>query len=164
LIRPARASDRAAIWALLEPVFRAGDTYAVDPDISRDDALALWIDAPKATYVAQADGAIVGTYYIKTNQQGGGAHVCNCGYIVGPAARGQGIAKAMCLHSQDQALTLGYLSMQFNFVLDSNADAVHLWTKLGFSTSGRLQKAFKHPQLGFVDARIMTKWLSRESQ
>ncbi len=162
MIRPARASDRAAIWALLEPVFRAGDTYAVDPDISRDDALNMWIDAPKATFVAEHDGAIVGTYYIKTNQNGGGAHVCNCGYIVGPAARGQGIAKSMCLHSQEKALNLGYLSMQFNFVLESNADAVHLWTKLGFSIAGRLQKAFKHPQLGFVDALVMTKWLSRE--
>lgn len=164
MIRAALASDKGAIWALLEPVFRAGDTYAVDPGITREDALAMWFDAPAATYVAETNGAITGTYYIKTNQQGGGAHVCNCGYIVGEAARGQGIARAMCLHSQEAAQQLGYLAMQFNFVLESNAFAVRLWDDLGFSSVGRLPNAFKHPQLGYVDALVMFKTLARESQ
>ncbi|WP_333712884.1 GNAT family N-acetyltransferase [Yoonia sp.] len=158
-IRPAVAEDRSRIWDLLEPVFRAGDTYAVDPRISRDDAIGYWLDAPRATYVAETPDGIVGTYYIKTNQPGGGDHVCNCGYIVDPAARGQGIAQAMCAHSQDQARGFGYRAMQFNFVLSSNAGAVRLWQRLGFAIVGTIPAAFRHPALGLVDAHVMHKTL-----
>jgi len=158
-IRQAKASDADGIWALLQPVFRGGDTYAIDPAISREAALHYWMDLPAATYVARQGGAIVGTYYIKTNQQGGGAHVCNCGYIVGEAVRGQGLAERMCVASQEQALGLGYLAMQFNFVLESNKGAVRLWHHLGFETVGLIPKAFNHPNLGLVAAHVMFKWL-----
>ena len=158
-IRLARVADADGIWTLLQPVFRAGDTYAIDPEISRDAALAYWMDLPAATYVVTQAGAIVGSYYIKTNQQGGGNHVCNCGYIVGEAARGQGLAAKMCEASQEQALALGYEAMQFNFVLASNAGALRLWHRLGFETVGLIPKAFKHPNLGLVAAHIMFKWL-----
>lgn len=159
MIRAAKAEDRAAIWALLEPVFRAGETYAVDRDIDRDAALAMWCDAPKATFVYEDAGEILGTYYIKTNHQGGGAHICNCGYIVGEAAQGQGLAAQMCEQSQVAARDLGYRDMQFNFVLASNVGAIHLWQKLGFMTLGRIPDAFNHPKLGFVDALVMHKHL-----
>lgn len=158
-IRLARVADADGIWTLLQPVFRAGDTYAIDPEISRDAALAYWMDLPAATYVVTQAGAIVGTYYTKTNQQGGGNHVCNCGYIVGNAARGQGLAAQMCEASQEQALALGYEAMQFNFVLASNAGALRLWHRLGFETVGLIPKAFKHPSLGLVAAHVMFKWL-----
>ena len=158
-IRLAKAADADGIWALLKPVFRAGDTYAIDPAISRDGALIYWMDLPAATYVVEQAGGIVGTYYIKTNQQGGGSHVCNCGYIVGEAARGQGLAAKMCVASQAQARALGYRAMQFNFVLASNIGAVKLWHKLGYKTVGAIPKAFDHPDQGFVDAYVMYLWL-----
>jgi ribosomal protein S18 acetylase RimI-like enzyme len=109
--------------------------------------------------VAEREGEILGTYYLKTNQAGGGAHVCNAGYMVAEAARGQGIARAMCVHSQDEARELGYLAMQFNFVVETNRGAIALWQSLGFETVGHLPRAFRHPQAGLVDARVMYKWL-----
>lgn len=158
-VRSATEADADAIWSLLQPVFRDGSTYAIDPAISREDALAYWMDLPAATYVATRDGAIVATYYIKTNQQGGGAHVCNCGYIVGEVARGQGLAAVMCEASQLQARALGYRAMQFNLVLESNAGAVRLWHRLGFETIGVIPRSFEHPKLGLVGAHVMFKWL-----
>ena len=158
-IRRAIADDFDALWPILRDVFRAGTTYAVDPAISRDAACDYWMNQPAATFVTVADGRIVGTYYIRTNQRGGGAHVCNCGYIVAPAARGQGLAAQMCLHSQDQARAMGYLAMQFNFVLASNSGAVRLWHRLGFVTLGTIPDAFRHPELGLVAAHIMHKAL-----
>jgi len=158
-IRLASPEDFDQVWPLLRDVFRAGDTYAVDPDISRDAALAYWMTQASATYVATDEGRVVGTYYIKTNQAGGGAHICNCGYIVSPDARGQGIAKQLCLHSKVAAAALGYRAMQFNFVLSSNAGAVRLWHKLGFVTVGTIPEAFDHPELGMVDAFVMYKRL-----
>jgi len=159
-IRQAVADDFDTLWPVLRDVFRAGTTYAVDPAISRDAAFAYWMQQPAATYVALLDDVIVGTYYIRTNQPGGGAHICNCGYIVSPAARGQGLAAQMCLHSQDVARAMGYLAMQFNFVLASNAGAVRLWHRLGFATVGTIPNAFRHPDQGFVAAYVMYKALS----
>ncbi len=158
-IRPVEDADRAALWPILRDVMRAGDTYAIDPGISREDLLAYWCDAPRASFVAEAAGEILGTYYIKTNQAGGGSHVCNCGYVTAPAARGRGVARAMCVHSQDAARALGYGAMQFNFVVTTNVGAIALWSKLGFETVGRLPRAFRHPREGLVDALVMFKTL-----
>jgi len=117
------------------------------------------MDAPRATYLMAKGDEILGIYYIKTNHAGGGAHVCNCGYMVAESARGQGVAAQMCVHSQSQALALGYLAMQFNLVLSTNMGAIRLWEKLGYETVGLLPRAFQHPTEGLVDARVMYKWL-----
>lgn len=159
-IRGARDDDWPALWPILRQVIRAGETYAIDRQISEGAARALWVTAPRACYLAERDGRILGTFYIKTNHPGGGAHVCNCGYIVDEAARGQGVAAAMCAHSQAEALTLGYLAMQFNLVLATNTDALRLWQRMGFDIVGTLPRAFDHPQAGLVDAHVMYKWLA----
>ena len=159
-MRAATGADHPAIWGILKPVFRAGHTYTVDPEISRDDALAYWTQA--RCYVAQADGQVLGTYYLKTNQQGGGSHVCNCGYATSPAARGRGIASAMLAHSLDQARAAGYRAMQFNFVVATNDSAIRLWQRAGFAEAGRLPGVFLHPEKGYVDALVLHKSLLEE--
>ncbi len=159
-IRPFQQADWPAVWQMLEPVFRAGETYAFDPDITETDARRAWIDRPAATYVAEdAAGALVGTYTIKPNQQGPGSHVCNCGYITAASARGQGVASQMCVHSQEEARRLGFRAMQYNLVVSTNEGAVRLWQKHGFAIAGRLPGAFCHPHFGFVDAFVMFKTL-----
>jgi ribosomal protein S18 acetylase RimI-like enzyme len=167
IIRPAELRDDDAIWAVLEPILRDGETYALPRDWSRGEALAFWRGADHAVFVAElpADAAsrdaprVVGTYYQQPNRQGGGAHVANCGYATLPAARGQGVARAMCLHSLDAARRQGYLAMQFNFVVASNEGAVALWKSLGFEVVGRVPRAFRHPTLGLVDALVMYRAL-----
>ena len=159
LIRPAVAEDFEQIWPILQAIAVAGEVFAWPRDVSRELARQLWMDAPQATLVAEQDGRILGSYYVKPNQMGGGAHVCNAGYAVAEAARGQGLAAAMCEHSQQLARELGFAAMQFKFVVSSNEAAVHLWTRLGFDTVGRLPGAFCHPRLGRVDALVMFKAL-----
>jgi len=85
---------------------------------------------PNATLVAESDRQVLGSYYIKTNHPGPGAHVCHCGYIVAPAARGRGLATMMCEDSQKRAIVLGFLAMQFNFVASTNEGAIRLWQRL----------------------------------
>jgi ribosomal protein S18 acetylase RimI-like enzyme len=158
-IRPAHAADHAAIARIIVPTIRAGETYALDRDLSEADALAYWTGADRETFVAEADGVMLGTYYLRANQAGGGAHVANCGFMTDAAATGRGVARAMGAHALDRARARGFAAMQFNFVVSTNIRAVRLWESLGFAIVGRLPGAFAHPSLGFVDALVMFRTL-----
>jgi len=154
-IRPATSADHDAIWAILEPVYRAGETYCIPRDISRDDALADWFARPFAAFVAELDGRILGTSHVGANRPGGGSHVANASFATHPGARGRGIARALVDHAKAWAKAQGFAAMQFNFVVATNVDAVHLWQKAGFAIVGRLPGAFLHPRLGPVDGLVM---------
>jgi ribosomal protein S18 acetylase RimI-like enzyme len=159
-IRHYRPEDWSAVLAILQATFAGGDTYAYAPDSSADEIHQAWIEVPLATYVAcGADGRVLGTYTLKPNQPGLGAHVCNCGYVVAADAQGGGIATAMCIHSQQQALAMGFRGMQFNLVVATNTRAIRLWQRLGFRVIGVLPRAFQHARLGDVDALVMHKLL-----
>ena len=155
IIRPLTPEDAPALWRILEPVIRAGETYALPRDMSREDALAYWTAPGKAVFIAEADAQVLGTYILRANQPGGGSHVANCGYMTAAEATGRGVARAMCAHSLDEARQRGFLAMQFNFVVSSNERAVRLWQSLGFAIIGTLPGAFQHPTEGYVDAYVM---------
>lgn len=159
-VRPAREADADAIWSILAPMIGAGETYPLPRDMDRAAALAYWFSPAHTVYVAEdgADGAL-GTYYLKPNQTGAGAHVANCGYVVGANAQGRGVARTMCAHSFAAARAAGFRAMQFNFVVSTNTRAVALWHKMGFETVGRLPGAFDHPRVGYVDALVMFRTL-----
>ena len=158
-IRPATPEDTDAIWAIVEPTIRAGDTYTLPRDWSRERALGYWLSDENQVFAAEDEGRVLGTYYLKANQLGGGDHVANCGYMVRRDSYGRGLARLMCEHSIAHARARGFRAMQFNFVVSSNERAVSLWQSLGFDIVGRLPGAFRHPELGFVDALVMYRTL-----
>jgi len=161
-IRAATDADWPAIWSVLEPTFRRADTYTYPPDVTEEQARHSWMKVPTAIFVACNDqGAVLGTYVLRPNQPGQGSHVSNCGYVVSDAARGMGVASALCAHSQQEALRMGFRAMQFNFVVSTNEGAVRLWRKMGFEIVGTLPGAFRHPRHGFVDAYVMFKQLQQ---
>ncbi len=155
----ARPADEEALWAILMPVVREGTTYPLDPAASRDEVFAYWFAPDKQVVVAEFGGRIVGTYYLKTNSTGPAAHVANAGYMVLPAARGQGVARAMAMDSFARAKSAGYRAMQFNLVIASNAAALHLWRSVGMAEVGRLEQAFRLPSGDYVDALVMYRLL-----
>jgi ribosomal protein S18 acetylase RimI-like enzyme len=158
-VRPAYSADRDAIWSVLEPTVRAGETYTLPRDMPRELALAFWHAQDHEVFVAESDGQILGTYFLRPNQKGGGAHVANCGYVTAAEAFGRGIARAMCAHSLERAKERGFRAMQFNFVVSTNDRAVRLWQSFGFEIAGRLKEAFLHPSQGYVDALVMYRGL-----
>ncbi len=156
-IRLAHPDDWEALWQIIAPVFRAGRTYYFPTDITEAEARAAWLEAPLATYLAEEEGAILGTYFLRANHPGLGSHVCNCGYIVSEKARGRGVASLLCEHSQREGIARGFLAMQFNYVVSTNHTAVRLWKKHGYAIIGTIPGGFRHAELGFVDAYIMHK-------
>ena len=158
-IRTADDRDREAIWRVLEPVIRAGETYTLPREMDRDEALAYWFREGNDVFVAEEAGPVLGTYFLRANQPGAGSHVANCGYMTAPAAQGRGVARAMLAHSLDLARERGFRAMQFNFVVSSNERAVQTWLANGFEIVGRLPDAFHHPMRGLVDALVLYRRL-----
>ena len=154
-VRPAGVADMSAIWEILEPTIRSGETYTLPRGMSQEEALAYWFSPGHEVFVAEENGQTIGTYFLHANQNGGGSHVANCGYITAAAAAGRGVARAMCGHSLEHAKARGFRAMQFNFVVSTNQRAVRLWQSFGFEIAGRLPGAFLHPTAGYVDALVM---------
>jgi L-amino acid N-acyltransferase YncA len=159
VIREATESDWPHVWALFQSVAASGDVFAYDESTTEETARKLWFDPPTACFVAEIDGRFAGTYYVRPNQPGRGAHVANAGYMVAPAFRGRGLSVALCEHSLDAARRLGFRAMQFNFVVSTNVAAVRAWEKCGFRVVGRLSGAFLHRELGPVDVLVMRREL-----
>ncbi|MGA2810279.1 MAG: N-acetyltransferase [Candidatus Acidiferrum sp.] len=158
-IRDARPDDGEAVWGVLEPMIRAGETFALPREMPREEALAYWFSGSHEVFVAEDGGPVMGTYFLCANHKGGGAHVANCGYVTATALTGRGVARAMCAHSLARAKQRGFRAMQFNFVVSSNERAVRLWKSFGFEIVGRLPGAFLHPLAGYTDAYVMFRSL-----
>ena len=159
IIRPAADADIPAVGAIVAPTLAAGETYAIANDLDAAGVHAYWFAPNHEVFVAEQDGTTLGTYYLMVNQQGGGAHVANCGYMTAPAAQGKGLARAMCEHSLIRARERGFRAMQFNHVVSTNTRAVALWQRLGFDIVGTLPQAFNHPVHGYVDSYVMFRRL-----
>ena len=158
-IRPAINADRDAIWNIFHEIIAAGDTYAFDPQMPREEALAYWFRADTHTYVAEEDGGVVGTYILRPNQSGPGSHVANAAFMVARDAEGAGVGRRMAEHCLSEARRMGFRGLQFNFVISTNTRAIHLWNQLGFEIVGTLPGAFRHPEKGYVDVYVMFRSL-----
>lgn len=161
IVRPAFAEDEDSVAAILDPICAAGEVFCAPPEGGRAAALAYWGWGVPGTrvFLAEEEGAALGTYYLRPNQKGNGAHVANAGYATTPAAQGRGVARALLAHSLDTARAAGFRAMQYNFVVSTNARAIATWEAAGFAVVGRLPGAFRHPRHGYVDALVMFRAL-----
>jgi len=157
--RIATHKDIKALWGILEPMVRQGGTYVFSLDKTKESMMDYWMEVEKVTFVVEIEGVVVGTFYLKANQEGLGDHICNAGFVVSRDMEGQGLGRWMGEYAQEVAKSRGFLAMQFNFVIQSNQKAVRLWKSLGFSVIGEIPEAYRHPNLGLVPALIFYKKL-----
>lgn len=159
-IRPSEPSDYAVIGDILQATNAGGDTFAYSDAWSRAQMQAYWFGSDRTTYTALLNDVVVGSFYLKENQPGRGAHIANAGYTTSATHRGQGIAAQMGNFSLIEAKRLGFQAIQFNLVVKTNEVAVRLWQRLGFKIIGEIPEAFHHAHLGFVNAYIMYQKLT----
>ena len=157
-IRAATSADADAMWSIFQAVIDAGDALPFATGFTRQTFDAHWFGSHRA-YVATSDGNVLGMYKLGANYPDRGSHVASATYLVSPASQGRGIGRAFVENSIDQARREGFLAMQFNFVVSTNLPAVELYKKFGFAVAGILPKAFRHQQLGLVDAYVMHRFL-----
>lgn len=157
--RLAQPQDQKSLWEIIRHIIRKGGTYVFSPDSSEQEMMEYWMGTDKSTFVAEMDGKIVGTFYLKQNQPGLGNHVCNAGFMVDEKESGKGIGRKMGLFALEEAKKSGYLAMQFNFVVSTNQAAVKLWQSLGFDIIGEIPEAYRHPEKGLVGVYVMYRKL-----
>ena len=58
VIRAVSPADHDAIWTILEPVIRAGETLAIPRDMTRQAALSLWLSSDRTVRVLEEDGEL----------------------------------------------------------------------------------------------------------
>ena len=125
--------------------------------MTSEQARALWMERPPGhTVVALVDGAVAG------HREDGartvparGSHVGTASFMVGPAARGHGVGRALASYVVDWHRGQGYRGIQFNAVVETNTAAVELWQSVGFEVVGTVPGAFDHPEHGYVGLHVM---------
>lgn len=160
-VRDAVADDWPAIWPIVRAVVTRGDTYCWPRDTTEEAARVWWMHKPGGrVFVAEEDGAVLGTAEMHPNQPAAGSHVANAGFMVAPSAEGRGVGRALATHVLGAAAEDGYRAMQFNAVVETNRSAVRLWESLGFRIIGTVPEAFAHPIHGLVGMHIMYRPLT----
>jgi L-amino acid N-acyltransferase YncA len=161
-VREATGEDWPAIWRVLEPVLRAGETYTYPRDITEQDARLAWTAAPGARVLVALDDddtTVLGTATYRPNHPGAGSHVANASFIVSPGATGRGIGRHLGEAVISEARAHGFRAMQFNAVVETNERAVALWQSLGFEVLTTVPEAFAHPTHGLVGMHVMYRRL-----
>lgn len=154
LVRGYCTQDREGLEAMAREVVQGGAEFVFE---TVEEVLAYWLGPRTHTFVLELDGQLAGSYALKPNQPGRGAHVANAGYMVARAFRRRGLAALMGEHSLNTARALGFRSIQFNMVVSTNEAAVRAWRHLGFDVVGQLPRVFRHPSQGLVDALVMAR-------
>lgn len=159
-IRAATPQDWTRIFPFFAEIVEAGETYAYPLGLSSEEARALWMEQPPGLTVVAVDGdEILGSAKMGPNRPGRGAHVATGSFMVDPRRHGRGTGRALGEYLVAWARRSGYLSIQFNAVVETNAAAVHLWQSLGFVIIGTVPEAFDHQSKGLVGLHVMVKQL-----
>ncbi|MFY1615675.1 GNAT family N-acetyltransferase [Micromonospora sp. WMMD736] len=156
LIRTFTDRDWSQVWPIIEDVVRAAETFAYDPEMTAEEAYAVWVEAPPGRTVVATDGdRVLGSAKMGPNRPGPGAHVSTASFLVAADARGRGVGTALCRDALTWARRAGYAGMQFNAVVQTNRTAVELYRREGFEVVGTVPGAFRHRTLGRVGLHVM---------
>jgi L-amino acid N-acyltransferase YncA len=157
MIRPLEERDWPAVRGIIEEVATEGESYALAVPADDSEARGFWLHhgADGAVVVAEVDGAVVGSANMGPNRPVQGAHVGTASFVVGAAARGRGVGRALAQHVVDWHRQRGFRGIQFNAVVETNEVALRLWRSLGFAIVGTVPAAFRRPDGSYVGLHVM---------
>jgi L-amino acid N-acyltransferase YncA len=155
-IRPMTPDDWPRVWPFFDEVVRTGETYAYPPDLTSEQARALWtMTPPGQTVVLEDGGEVLGSATMGPNRPGRGSHVGTASFMVASAARGRGVGRRLGEYVVQWHRDAGFRAIQFNAVVETNTAAVRLWQSLGFRIVGTVPEAFDSREHGLVGLHVM---------
>lgn len=151
-IRPVAPDDYPAIQAIWTPIIRDTTVTFASAEKSLEDIAGYVADRMakgRAFFVAEVAGVVAGfASYDQFRGGNGYVHAMEHTVILGPAARGQGIGRALMQAIEDHARDAGAHTMVAG-VSGENAAGIAFHTAMGYETCGRM------PQSG----RKFGRWL-----
>jgi L-amino acid N-acyltransferase YncA len=152
-LRRLEEGDWPQVHEIVVEVASAGETYAMDVPASVEETREFW--SGQHVVVAVEGETVLGSAKMGPNRPAQGAHVGTASFVVGGAARGRGVGRALAEHMVEWHRATGFRGIQFNAVVSTNTSAVRLWQSLGFETIGRVPGAFRLPDGEYVDLLVM---------
>ncbi len=142
-IRALEAQDILAAIAIWNRVVEEGVAFPQTESLDVENGLAFFGEQSFTGVAVDGEhGDLVGLYILHPNNIGRCGHIANASYAVKSGLRGQHIGEALVTHCMDTARALGFRILQFNAVVRSNAPALHLYQKLGFTRLGVIPEGF----------------------
>lgn len=141
IIREYTAGDLPAMKDIWNEVVRDGAAFPQLDELSDASAAAFFAEQSRSG-VAELDGEILGLYILHPNNVGRCGHIANASYAVSSRARGRHAGEALVRDSIKTGAELGFRIMQFNAVVATNAPAIHLYRKIGFTQLGTIPGGF----------------------
>lgn len=141
-VRPFAPQDLPQMTALWNDVVAAGCYFPQKVPLAAAEA-GDFFAAQSFTGVAELNGRVVGLYILHPNGIGHCAVTANASYAVDAGCRGQHLGELLVRHSLQKARELGFVGLQFNAVVCTNAPAISLYKKLGFTQLGTCKNGYR---------------------
>jgi L-amino acid N-acyltransferase YncA len=153
MIRPVADTDWPQLHEIVVEVATAGETYTMEVPTTEQETRELW--SGDHVVVAVDGDTVLGSAKMHPNRPAQGAHVGTASFMVGSAARGRGVGRALAEYAVDWHRAQGFHAIQFNAVVSTNTAAIRLWQSLGFEIVGTVPRAFRLPSGEYADLHVM---------
>ena len=143
-VREYRKVDLDAMRAIWNDIVEAGVYFPQVEPLSESESEAFFA---QQTYAGVADdgGEVVGLYILHPNNVGRCGHIANASYAVKSGQRGKHVGERLVRDSIAKGAEFSFRILQFNAVVATNANAIHLYEKIGFSRLGVIKEGFRLP-------------------
>lgn len=155
-----KQKDENALYAIFKSVVDSGTEFPYESSSLTEFHRHFFAPQTEVYVCHNAEGEVVGGFYIKPNFSGRCAHIANAAYMVKNSYRGQGIGTWLVSASLEIAKNAGFRSMQFNMVLSQNTIALKLYDKFGFKIVGTIPEAVRNPDSSYQDGYVLFRTLN----
>jgi len=144
------SSDLPEMIEIWNAIVKDGHSFPQITPLSLQEA-KVFFKEQTYTGIALIENEIVGLYILHPNNIGRCGHICNASYAVKQGLRGKGIGCKLVLDSIDKGREENFRILQFNAVLATNKQAIHLYEKLGFKSLNKIPGGFILPNGEYTD-------------
>ena len=143
ILREHEKKDIPALTKMWNDIVEAGCYFPDEKQFTLSEGEEFFASQTSTT-VAEENGEITGFYVLHPNgTDSRRTHIANASYGVKPEHSGKGVGRKLVMHSLHNAKRRGFAGLQFNAVVDTNKNAMHLYESIGFEKAGYIKKGYR---------------------